>query len=325
MFKKLIFIFTLIASTVLVYFNCFAIEEVNSIKNAISINEAKEFKEIEIKQRKYLFKQYDPTINCFGKEEIKNIPASYDQSPLLFDLALNKIVFQTNWTAQERFNECMKSDANPEEKWNLMKTYYTTKGEHITKDNFDKVILNYHEKQNIQTDYLGEVRKDNFAAIIARRTEKATNSNRARPLIFPICHYKKDGRWYHFSRKDYTDDGESKNFFDAISDECWYNNISKKESVFHGIFLASEAITREREPWWFEEEEVVDVTLEVWHEWETHLGDIKVKGKFISYEGKYVTIEKTDGEQVKLEFNRLCISDQNYVKKIMEKNDSKEK
>lgn len=109
MFKKLMFIFTLIISTVFSYSICFAVEEINSIKNAININEARKFKEIQIGRTKYLFKQYNPTINCFGKEEIKNIPASYDQSPLLFDLALNKIGYPADYkgirSAISQFNK----------------------------------------------------------------------------------------------------------------------------------------------------------------------------------------------------------------------------
>jgi hypothetical protein len=140
-----------------------------------------------------------------------------------------------------------------------------------------------------------------------------------------MCYYKKEGRWYNFSKKDYTEEGEAGKFFLTISDECWYNNISKKESPFHDIFLASEAITREREPWWFEEEEkVVDVTTEVWHEWETHIGDFKIKGKFISYEGKYVTVEKMDGSRIKMEYAPLRQSDKDYIEKLLNK-DNKNK
>jgi hypothetical protein len=318
------FIFTLIVSTVFSYSICFAVEEVNSIKNVININEAKKFKEIQIGQTKYLFKLYNPTINYLGKEAVNDIETNQNRSPLLLDLAMYKILIQTNKPISEKFSEWINGindDRDPETKWNIIQKYYADKGENITKDNFDKIILNYHKKMNIQIDYMGEVRKDNFAAIIARRTEKSEDGNRHNPLIHPICFYKENDRWYRFNLKDY-EEGESQNFFQVISDECWYNNMSQKESVFHDIFLASEAITREKEPWWFEEEEkVVDVTTEIWHEWETYIGDIKVKGKFISYEGKYVTVEKMDGKRMKLEYARLRLSDQDYVKKIMNKNE----
>ncbi|MDR0336205.1 MAG: hypothetical protein LBI18_03845, partial [Planctomycetaceae bacterium] len=308
MFKKDVFVFLINVSLLFANIFSYADEKIYSVKETVQINEAKKFNEIQIGQKKYLFKLYDPIINYFGKEfgkeTVNDIETNQNHSPLLSDLAAYKIFIQTDRPISERFSEWLSKDRDSETKWNLMHKYYTDKGENITKDNFDKVILNYHKKRNIQIDYMGEVRKDNFAAIIARITEKSDDGNRHNPPIHPICFYKENDRWYRFNLKDYTEEGEAKKFFQVISDECWYNNISKKESVFHDIFLASEAITREREPWWFEEpeEKVIDVTKEIWHEWETHIGDINVIGKFISYEGKYVTVEKKDGERVKLEY-----------------------
>ncbi|MDR0336271.1 MAG: hypothetical protein LBI18_04195, partial [Planctomycetaceae bacterium] len=302
MFKKHVFFVFVNVSLLFANIFSYAEEKVYSIKESIQINETRKFNEIQIGQKKYLFKLYNPTINYFGKETVNDIETNQNHSPLLFDLAMYKTLTQTNRPISERFSEWLSEDRDPETKWNMIQKYYADQGENITKDNFDKVILNYHKKKNIQIDYMGEVRKDNFAAIIVRRTEKSEDSNRVKPLIFPMCYYKKDGRWYNFSKKDYTELGESEKFFQVISDECWYNNMSQKDSIFYDIFLASEALTREREPWWFDEEKVVDVTAEVWHEWETHIGDINVIGKFISYEGKYVTVEKKDGERVKLEY-----------------------
>jgi hypothetical protein len=321
MFKKYVFFFLINVSLLFANIFCCAKEKVYSLKESVQINEAKKFNEIQIGQKKYLFKLYNPTINYIGKETIDDIETNSHHSPLLLDLAMYKILIQTNKPIGEKFSEWINQindDNDLETRWNIIQKYYTEKGENITKDNFDKTILNYHKKMNIQFDYMGEVRKDNFAAIIVRRTEKSEDGNRHNPPINPMCFYNENDRWYRFNLKDYTEEGEAKKFFQVISDECWYNNISKKESPFHDIFLASEAITREREPWWFEEEVVIDVTKEVWHEWETHIGDIKVKGKFISYEGKYVTVEKMDGERVKLEHARLRLSDRDYVKKIME-------
>jgi hypothetical protein len=130
-------------SIVFLCFICLANDEINSIKDIIRINETKDFKEIEINQEKYQFKLYSPIINCFGKDEIKDIPADFNQSPLLFNIAMNKLLIQKEIPIHKRFKDSMNGNKNPDTKWKSIQAYFLAKGEKIAEDNLDKIFLDY--------------------------------------------------------------------------------------------------------------------------------------------------------------------------------------
>jgi hypothetical protein len=294
-----------------------------SIADAIKLNDTKTLREITINNAKYQFKEYEPTINIFGKNDITKITASFVQSPLLFDLAINKILLESNRSVHDRFADFLNASNDPEAKWKTLQEYYKGKGVIISKDNFDTILLNYHKKWNIQFDYLGEVRSDNYAAIIVRKsTEETDMGNRIAPIIFPMCYLYKNNRWYTYSPKDYSTDGQTRNFFLTISEECQPYQISNTKSVFYKLYLTSQSIADQRDMG--NDNKEVNILANPWHEWETHIGDIKVEGKFISYEGKHVTIEQKDGSRIKMEHAPLRRSDKDYIEKLLNK-DNKNK
>ncbi|MDR2755964.1 MAG: hypothetical protein LBC20_09675 [Planctomycetaceae bacterium] len=79
MFKKQVLFFLIDVSLLFTNFFCCADENVYSIKEMIQINEIKKFNEIQIGQKKYLFKLYNPTINYFGKEAVNDIETNQNE------------------------------------------------------------------------------------------------------------------------------------------------------------------------------------------------------------------------------------------------------
>jgi hypothetical protein len=280
------------------------------LKEAIKINDSKQFTEIEIDQIKYKFKIYDHTICYEDKhEEVKELTTNISQSPVLFKLEMYKLLIDTDQPVQKRFNEYMNYHVDPNENWNILQTIYAKEGIKITKDNFDKVLLDYSQKKNMQSYYLGEIRKDKYAALIIVRYEL-----KRQPSIMPLCHYFENGRWYIFSPKDYAE-GESKKFFDAVSLKCAYFRISESGNPFHALYLSAKKITQKRNSVLFGEEETPTIT---WRNWTTHLRKHLVEGEFVYFDGKYVTVMKRDGTKEKLEYRNLCLEDQAYVVRISE-------
>jgi hypothetical protein len=116
--------------------------------------------------------------------------------------------------------------------------------------------------------------------------------------------YKVEGEFIHF-------DGE---FVTMMKRDGTKEKIKYKNLCIADQFYVDEEVEEQKKRYEKELKELPEqLAKEPYHEWITKIHDYKVTGEFVSYDGKFVTIKKSDGKTEQIEYNRLSVDDRNYV------------
>jgi hypothetical protein len=347
---------TIIVAQILLFVsNCYSEEKSNLIKQIEKCERIK-FIDIEVSQNKFQYRPYDPPLNLLTSE-IKNLPVKYD-TPLRTFANQYSQLYQKERPAKERLKEYLdprfpKSEnmfpsVVPVTNWYSIEIIAKKLNKKVSEDNFDDIILECLIKIAYRIECIGELRQDNYAAIIVNYLPpNTTKEQRIKEIQKPydaleefLTKHPEPGNdskpepdpEYKKQLQEYND--KLFDYMDIISRQINIISMYKKDNRWHFLLL-EEYKTRENY-WSLHSSTLASIIMKegqlyqiltpkepippkkIWRHWETFRKDYKVEGKFVHFDGEFVTIMKRDGTKEKIKYKKLCSEDQFYVDKEVE-------
>jgi hypothetical protein len=316
--EKLSICFLVLLGLIQCVFNAYGDD--TSIVSTIKLYDSIPFTNILSDGEIFQYKLYTKPLNPFSNRV--RLPIVHNISPLYSlisrEILVNSIV-DPSQTDFENFISFVK-DSNSY--WCSVKESYKKKNIIVNENNFVQII----KSQNKDNEYIcfGEIKKNNVSAIVCLKyiknekiitnfsfdkegweNEEDSKQKYQKPELRIKIFFEENNRYYAAWSQEIKNQKDISNLFNSVSHQFW-DTKTKLYEVF---------MPKETEP----EQKEKPILTNTWRIWKTHIEDIRVEAKYVSYDGKIVVLNKRDGTIVTVEYARLGYREQDYVKKLKEK------